>query len=117
MSIASPASTAPWPAELIELDELISVAEAANLCRRWTGRPTNPATVWRWSRKGRLGIILPHVRIGRAVMSTEAALRWFIAETTAAEINAHAGDDPPQARRTPRPTPDALAAALRAEGL
>ncbi len=73
--------------------------------------------MWRWSRKGRLGIILPHVRIGRAVMTTEAALRWFIAEMTAAEIAAHADENPPQARRRAHPAPDALAAELAAEGL
>ena len=118
MTSTPPATdTAPWPHDLIDLDELIGLGEAAGLIRRWSGEKTNPSTLFRWCRDGRLGVRLPHVRLGRHIRTTEAAVRWFIAETTAAEINAHAGVDAPQARRTPRPTPDALAAELASEGL
>ena len=118
MSIASPATdAAPWPQDLLDLDNLIGLGEAAGLIRRWSGERTSPSTLFRWCRDGRLRVRLPHVRPGRHIRTTEAAVRWFIAETTRAEIAHHAGDDAPPSRRTPRPTPDALAAELRAEGL
>ena len=108
---------APWPHDLIDLDKLIGLGEAAGLIRRWSGERTNPSTMFRWCRSGRHGVLLPHVRLGRHIRTTEAAIKWWITETTRAEVAHPAGGDAPQARRSPRPTPDSLAAELDAEGL
>jgi len=83
---ANPKTDPPWPDGLIKLGELITLGEAANLVREWTRATTSPTTVWRWTRRGRHGQILPHARIGRIVMTTAAAIEWFVAESTAVTV-------------------------------
>lgn len=66
----------------------ISLAQAARLVPAFRpGRPTNPATVWRWAAKGvRLSnntvIKLETCRIGGRQMTSRAALGRFIAAQT-----------------------------------
>jgi len=104
-----------WPAELIDLERLIGLGEAAGLIRRWSGQPTNPSTLFRWCQKGRLDIRLPHIRLGRHIRTTEAALRWWLAETTAAQLYDAAPANRP--RRPPVMAEGDLQIQLEAEGL
>lgn len=103
----------PWPPELIDLDHLIGLGEAANLVRRWSGTSTNPSTLFRWCRTGRYGVLLPHVRMGRHIRTTETALRWWVERTTSAQIIAV----PEDASRRPLMPADELTRELEAEGL
>lgn len=58
-------------------DKLISLPEAA---RRLPGK-VHPATLWRWSAKGRSGKKLKTLRIGRLRYTTLEALERFLEET------------------------------------
>ncbi|MEM6852846.1 MAG: DUF1580 domain-containing protein [Planctomycetota bacterium] len=113
MPIATPhAKPSTPPSNLLDRTQLISLAEAANLVRKWSGEKTNPSTIFRWCRDGRHGIRLPSVRLGRALRTSEAALVWWTEAISDAEGLSTAGVS------ALRPNnPNDLAAELAAEGL
>lgn len=43
------------------------------------------STIWRWYRKGKAGVLLPAIRVGRRLYSTPAAINAWCRAVTAAE--------------------------------
>lgn len=82
-------------------DDLIQLSEAARL---YLPNPTNPATLWRWHKRGVLvgdrRIRLETVRVGRIRYTTETAFRRFVARTNEAEQPAGPAADPDRHDRT-----------------
>jgi hypothetical protein len=66
-----------------------------------SGRPVNPATLWRWAAHGLRGVRLEIVRIGGTACTSRQALRQFLAAVEAA-------------RATTSPEPATAAAPSRA---
>ncbi|MEO0514160.1 MAG: DUF1580 domain-containing protein [Planctomycetota bacterium] len=60
-------------------ENLLSLAQAAKLICV-DGRNPSPITVWRWATRGKRGVKLPAVPLGRGLVTTEAAMRWFSAK-------------------------------------
>ncbi|MEX2545171.1 MAG: DUF1580 domain-containing protein [Phycisphaeraceae bacterium] len=80
--------------------DAISFAAAAELVRI-DGRPVSPVTVWRWARKGRLGVRLVHWKRGRQYVTTPEAVQEFEAEVSRRDAQR-------LAERTGEHTPDKL---------
>lgn len=65
--------------ELLKSGKLEPITDIA---QRITGeRPSRP-TMWRWTRKGCRGVVLPAQFAMNGWRTTEAAFRWFIAQRT-----------------------------------
>jgi len=58
-------------------DELLTMTEAAKACPEVGGKLPSTVTMWRWATKGRRGVKLEHVWIGRHMLTTETALNAF----------------------------------------
>lgn len=69
----------------IPFDSLLTLAQAAKVLPQINGRHLTSATLWRWCRKGINGIILEHQCIGRAIVTSEAALYKFFEELAKAQ--------------------------------
>jgi len=54
----------------------LTLPQVAPLLGRGGKRPST-TTIWRWCRKGCKGVMLEHVRLGRELRITEAALADF----------------------------------------
>jgi hypothetical protein len=86
--MCSPTTEQPQIIAEVLAGEGISLAEAAHLVPSFRpGRPTNAATVWRWSARGvrlhnGLVVKLETCRIGGRQMTSRAALGRFIAAQT-----------------------------------
>jgi hypothetical protein len=69
---------------------LLTLSQAAKRLPRVHGRRLHVSTLWRWCRKGHRGIFLQYVRLGRAIMVSEAMLnRFFIALAEADNVEQH----------------------------
>lgn len=64
-------------------DDLLTTGRAAKLIAKRTGVRASPSTVWRWMTGGCHGVRLEHVKIGRRVFTTAAALSAFISASSA----------------------------------
>lgn len=80
-----------------------SLLPLSTLVRHLPNAPS-PATLWRWHKRGILGIRLEIIRIGGRVYSTDAALADFIRATTEARAEA----DNAQSEARPPATEDRL---------
>lgn len=85
--------------------DLLTLPEACALLGRGGKRPST-TTIWRWCRKGVQGVRLEHVRLGRELRVTAAALNDF--GRRLAEV------DRPAPPATTAPTPRPPSAAKRA---
>jgi hypothetical protein len=65
-------------------NRLISIRQACRLLPGRGGRPLAISTAYRWIFRGRRGCRLETVVVGGQRYTTEAALREFVASTTAA---------------------------------
>jgi len=83
----------------IELNEALTLAQAARELPRLDGKRPHPSTLWRWARKGLRGVRLEYCRLGRRVVTSRAALTAFAAALAAADT-APAAPTPP--REPPR---------------
>lgn len=91
-----------------EREELLTLTEATKVLPKTNGKRPAISTLWRWCRKGRRGVHLEYVRIGRKICTTRQALyRFFVA---AAEADEPLETPPPPRRRRRR----SAAAARRA---
>ena len=62
----------------VDLDEnLVSLAEAAALLPRIAGKRIAISTLFRWCSRGLRCVRLEHLRIGRRIFTTRAALQQF----------------------------------------
>lgn len=91
--------------------DAISMAAAARLVRV-DGKPISPTTIWRWIRKGKLGVKLASWRIGGRIVTTEAAVREFEQAVTEADARRWA-----DRAGEPIVTPTQLDVEARAEAL
>lgn len=64
---------------------LLTLSQAAEIIPRANGRRFTSSTVWRWCRKGIRGVYLEHICVGRAILTSEAALYKFFEELAKAE--------------------------------
>ena len=58
-------------------DDLMTLVEATKVCPRIRGKKVHCLSVWRWATEGLRGVKLEHVRVGRNMCTTEAALNAF----------------------------------------
>lgn len=58
-------------------DKLLTMTEAAKQCPKVRGKRPSNVTLWRWATKGQRGVKLEHVRVGRNMLTTEAAMTAF----------------------------------------
>ncbi|MHB9070210.1 MAG: DUF1580 domain-containing protein [Sedimentisphaerales bacterium] len=70
---------------LTPFKSFLTLSQAAEIIPRANGRRFTSSTVWRWCRKGIRGVYLEHVCIGRAILTSEAALYKFFEELAKAE--------------------------------
>ena len=65
---------------VLDQENLLTFAQVAQvLPRRRGGAKTAISTIWRWSKRGSRGVVLPVVRVGGNVYVTRDGLRDFIA--------------------------------------
>ena len=102
--------------------EFLTLPQVAALLGRGGKRPST-TTIWRWCRKGCKGVMLEHVRLGRELRITEAALADFgrrLAEvdrpTPTPTAPTATTPRPPSARRRARDV-EAAKETLRREGV
>lgn len=69
----------------ISFDSFLTLSQAVQSLPKINGRHLTSATLWRWCRKGINGIILEHRCIGRAIVTSEAALYKFFDELAKAQ--------------------------------
>lgn len=67
-------------------DELLSLVQAAKQCPAVDGKRPCASSIWRWMKKGCRGVCLEHVRVGRRVVTTRAALEEFFRASAAAPV-------------------------------
>ena len=91
---AIPANNLPWPDGLLD-GPLLALAAAARRYHHQTGQRVAPSTLWRWSVEGKRGVYLPHLRYGRRVMTSEAALTWFGQASALAAMKAEVAESKP----------------------
>ena len=60
----------------------ITLTEATKRIPRFNGKRVHPSTIYRWIVNGCRGVRLDHWRIGRKIVTTEAALNKFFCELT-----------------------------------
>ena len=77
----------------------LSLAEASRRLGTIDGRRPSTTSLWRWCRHGLRGVRLEYSRIGRRIVTTDAALRRFIDGLT--ELDERV-DAPRTKRRRPR---------------
>ena len=75
-----------WPDELMH-GERLNCGKAARFAAklRCKKKPVSPSTITRWCRADANGIALPHLRVGGAIVTTEAAMLWYFAELAKAK--------------------------------
>lgn len=84
-------------------DEFLTLAEAARLLpKRRAGKSISAQSLWRWCAQGFQGVRLEHLRIGRNIYVTRAALIKF-GEAIAAQHSAQGSG-----RKTPSKSKPAL---------
>lgn len=91
-------------------DNPLTTAQAG---RMLPGHP-DPSTVWRWMKKGRGGIRLDYVRVGRKIVTDRPALERFVQRLTEADA---APDAPTAPAADPGAEHAAADAALQAMGI
>ncbi len=83
-----------------EREELLTLTEATKALPKMRGTRPAISTLWRWCRKGRRGVHLEYVRVGRNICTTREALwRFFVA---AAEADEPLVGEPPADSPRPR---------------
>lgn len=101
------------PDGLVTLNNAITLGEARDLLERVLGHRPDHSTVYRWVLNGRAGIRLPHLRLGKRIVTSVAALEWWMKATAEASVPTPAPSDEPASL-----VHDAeLEAACAAEGL
>lgn len=75
------------PDPLLKLEDLIPLSEAAKRVSKLTGKRPNVSVLWRWARNGVLGVRLQVWRVGRHLMTTDAALLEFFEARACLETN------------------------------
>lgn len=63
----------------------MTLTEATKRLPRFNGKRVHPSTAFRWTKKGIGGIFLQHWKVGRKIVTTEAALSKFFSELAQAE--------------------------------
>lgn len=81
-------------------DELLSLTEAAKQCPAVDGKRPCASSIWRWMKQGCRGIRLEHVRVGRRVVTTRAALEEFFRASAAVPVPERASDVQVKTART-----------------
>src|SRR5688572_24079254 len=76
-------------------ERLVHVSDIPALVERWGARRPHRNAITRWRTAGLRGIQLPTVLVGGRRYSSEAALRWWVAATSAASTDATAPTHPP----------------------
>lgn len=72
----TPRSEPPAPPAIDpDAPDLIGLPEAARLAG------VHHSTLHLWTFAGRMGLVLPTVRIGREIRTTRQAVQWFVAES------------------------------------
>jgi hypothetical protein len=61
-------------------ESLLTLQEASQIIPAVNGRRSTSSTIWRWCRKGIRGVYLEHVYVGKAILTSEAALYKFFIE-------------------------------------
>jgi len=74
----------------VQLEDYLTLSEAAKTLPRVNGRKVHTSTLWRWCRRGCKGVKLQYYRIGRTIMTTEVALQQFF--TALAKVDAEQSD-------------------------
>ncbi len=69
----------------VNTEQLLSLTEATKVMPRVNGKRPAISTLWRWCRKGINGVHLEYLRLGRNILTTEAALFRFFAALAAAD--------------------------------
>ena len=59
-------------------EELLTLSQAARALPAIDGKRVHPSTIFRWIVDGVRGVKLEHVRVGRRICTTEAALTKFM---------------------------------------
>lgn len=98
--------------------EYLSLSQAAKAVPKIDGKRPATSTIFRWMKDGIRGVRLEHWRIGRRIVTTEAALAEFFKAT--AEAPARNTPREPRTTRTPKQRErdiDAAMARLEARGL
>src|SRR4051794_18207489 len=81
--------------------DILTFADAARrLPPLRSGRPVNPATLWRWPSRGLAGVRLEIVRVGGTACTSEAALRAFFAAVDESKKKSNATTPVGQAAET-----------------
>jgi len=79
----------------------ITLTEATKRLGRFNGKRVHPSTVFRWTR-GLRGVVLEHWRVGRKIVTTEAALQKFFTELVRADAAGQPATPAPRKRRPHR---------------
>lgn len=74
-----------------ESDRFVSIAQAAKIYQRLTGRRVHVCTLYRWAQKGFHGVRLPVIYTGGRASTTEANLLQFFRDVTAARTGQQPG--------------------------
>ena len=72
------------------MQDLLTLAEAANLLPKRNGKKIHACSIWRWCRKGIRGVVLRTVPVGAVLFTTAEYVEEFLAALQQERTQRHA---------------------------
>jgi len=76
------------------IENLVTLSEAAKLLPKTNGKRINVSTLWRWCRKGLRGVTLEYTRVGSKIATSPEALGRFFSALAEADAMQSSSDQP-----------------------